>query len=68
MLMQPVTSSNIAAIGYEKGTLHIRFRSGNIYAYYHVPESIYNNLMAASSHGKYFHANIKGKYGDTQIS
>lgn len=65
--MHPVISSDIASIGYEGGTLHIKFKSGGIYAYYNVPQSVYSGLMSAGSHGKYFHAYIKGKYGDTRI-
>lgn len=67
MTMQPVSSSNIASIGYENGLLHIRFHSGGLYAYYNVPTSIYNGFMNASSHGSYFHSHIKGRYGDTKI-
>lgn len=67
MVMQPVSSSNIASIGYDNGTLHIRFQSGAAYAYYNVPQSVYNNFLSAASLGKYFHANIKGRYGDTRI-
>lgn len=67
MQMRSVSSSDISSIGYEGSTLHIRFNSGGLYAYYNVPASIYNALMSASSHGKYFHANIKGRYGDTRI-
>ena len=67
MIMKSVVSSDIDSIGYEYGTLHIRFNSGGLYRYSNVPESIYNGLMSASSHGKYFHAYIKGKYGDTRI-
>ena len=67
MQMIPVSSSNIASIGYDGSTLHIRFHSGGLYAYYNVPSGIYNGLMSASSKGRYFHANIKGRYGDTKI-
>lgn len=67
MNMISVSSSDIASIGYEGSTLHIRFNSGGLYAYYNVPASVYNGLMGAGSHGKYFHANIKGRYGDTKI-
>ncbi|MCL2838833.1 MAG: KTSC domain-containing protein [Oscillospiraceae bacterium] len=67
MNMKYVSSSNIYAIGYESSTLHIRFHSGGLYAYYNVPQHIYSNLMNASSHGEYFHAHIKGRYGDTCI-
>ena len=67
MNMISVNSSDISSIGYDGSTLHIRFHSGGLYAYYNVPSSIYNGLMTAGSHGKYFHANIKGHYGDTRI-
>lgn len=67
MQMTPVSSSDISSIGYDGSTLHIRFNSGGLYAYYNVPSSVYNGLMSTGSHGKYFHANIKGRYGDTKI-
>jgi hypothetical protein len=47
MTMQPVNSSNIAAIGYdpETQTLAIEFRSGGTYEYYDVPEQVFEGLM-----------------------
>lgn len=65
MIMISVSSSNIASIGSEDGTMHIRFHSGGLCAYFDVPQSL--ELMGASSKGKYFHAHIKGRYGDTRI-
>jgi hypothetical protein len=65
--MISVSSSDIDSVGYENGTLHIRFNSGGLYAYYGVPQSVYQGLMSAGSHGQYFNANIKGRYGDTRI-
>lgn len=62
MVMQPVSSSNLASVGYENGTLHIGFTNGSLYAYYNVPFAVYQNLMTAPSHGEYFHARIKGIY------
>ncbi len=67
MHMIPVSSTDISSIGYEGTTLHIRFHSGGLYAYYNVPSRVYSGLMNASSKGRYFHANIKGRYGDTKI-
>lgn len=67
MNMIPVSSSDIASIGYENGTLHIRFRSGGLYAYFGVPQSVYSDLMNAPSKGQYFHAHIRGRYGDRRI-
>ena len=62
MNMNPVVSSNIASIGYENGTLYVAFLNNSLYSYLNVPESVYNGLMAAESHGKYLNAHIKGVY------
>ena len=64
MIRQPVSSSNIRAIGYdsESNMLEIEFRSGGVYQYFGVPEPIYNELMHASSHGSYFHRYVKDRY------
>lgn len=62
MNMIPVSSSNLAAVGYEAGTLRILFNSGSIYDYYGVPESVYNGLMRASSKGNYHADFIKNSY------
>lgn len=61
MNLTPVTSSNLKAIGYDPGNqiLQIAFKNGGTYDYYNVPESVYNGLMAASSHGSYFDSHIK---------
>ncbi len=67
MKMISVTSTNISSVGYDGSTMHILFNSGGLYAYHDVPSSVYNGLMGASSKGKYFHAYIKGRYGDTRI-
>ena len=61
MQRKSVESSNLASVGYDSSeqTLEVQFKHGGIYQYTSVPESIYNGLMNASSHGKYFDANIK---------
>ena len=60
----PVSSSNLTSVGYdtERKILEIEFNSGGIYQYFDVPENIHDDLMNASSHGEYFHANIKKYY------
>jgi hypothetical protein len=66
----PVKSSMIYSIGYEvdTSTLEIEFVSdSSVYQYYDFPEYLYNEFMSSGSKGKYFHANIKGKYGDTKV-
>lgn len=69
MNRMPVNSSNIASVGYDSSSniLEIEFNSGSIYQYFNIPESEYQNLMNASSHGKYFAAKIKNNYKYRQI-
>lgn len=62
MQMIPVTSSNLSSVGYEGQTLYVRFHHGGLYAYDGVPERVYQELMAAPSHGKYLARYVKGVY------
>ncbi len=57
----PVSSSNIASIGYdeERLILEVEFLNGSIYQYFGVPQSLYQGLMRASSHGSYLDDYIK---------
>lgn len=61
MKRQSVSSSNLASIGYdaENEILEVEFNHGGIYQYFDVPESVYIELMNASSHGQYFDRNVK---------
>lgn len=65
----PVSSSNLSSVGYDANDriLEIQFNSGRIYQYSNVPEDIYEGLMAAPSHGKYFHQHIRDVYPDRRI-
>ncbi len=64
MQREPVTSSNIASIGYdeEAQTLEVEFLTGETYQYFDVPMSVYQELMSTASHGRYLNQYIKGKY------
>lgn len=57
-------SSNLAAIDYEPKTktLTVEFHSGINYDYDNVPMSVVQDLVSASSQGKYFNQKIDGKY------
>ena len=59
-----VDSSNLKSVRYDVNTkiLEIEFRDGSVYQYYEVPLSIYEGLMNASSHGKFFHAYVRNVY------
>lgn len=64
MNMIPVSSSNLAAVGYDEKskTLFITFHKSGTYAYDNVPESVYRGLMAAGSKGQYHKAYIKHSF------
>lgn len=62
MEMKAVSSSNIAAVGFDGGTLRVQFTNGAQYDYSGVSEELYNQLMAAESIGRFFNQNIKGSY------
>ncbi len=60
----PVESRTILDIGYDSAsmTLEIGFKSGGVYQYFDVPETMYQELMNAPSKGSFLHQNIKGNY------
>lgn len=62
--MRPVTSTNLAAVGYDgaKRELHVRFNnSSQTYIYSDIDISEYKNLMGARSLGVYFFRNIRDR-------
>ncbi len=74
MEYQEVTSSNIAAVGFEAsvpvsefGTLGIRFTSGDEYLYSDVPTTVAEALLGAESVGKAFYAMVRGKYSTLKV-
>lgn len=64
-----VTSSNIDRVGYNPVTSHLLvvFKSGKRYLYQGVPESVYKELMAAESHGKFFNKYIRTAFAFTEL-
>ena len=67
--MIPVNSSNLKAVGSNEstGTLEIEFYGGRVYQYSGVSKSTYDQLMAAESHGRFFHRFIKDRYPTIRI-
>jgi hypothetical protein len=65
MLLVPVISSNLAAIGYDEisGEMQIQFLNGRIYSYQNVPPDVYMGLVNAPSKGQYFGAMIRNQPG-----
>ena len=64
MTREPVSSSNLASIGYDSQTLTLEvcFKSGRIYQYFDVPENIYDGLRATGSPGGYLNRKVKGNF------
>lgn len=69
MQRQKVQSSNLSSIGYdeENQLLEIEFNHGRVYEYFDVPNDVYEELMNASSHGRYFISEIKDSYDYNKI-
>lgn len=67
--MISVSSSDVKAVGYNKGTfkLFINYLN-NTYVYFNVPEIEYINLLATNFKCKYFNLMIKPRYRFQQIS
>jgi hypothetical protein len=65
----PVSSSNIASVGYDADsqTLEVEFLKGGIYQYFQVPQNVHEDFMASSSKGQYHHQNIKNRYPTTRV-
>lgn len=62
MSLISVSSSAIRAIGYEDGTLAVRFHRTGTYYHYGVPYSVFEGLLHASSKGAFYNAFIRGRY------
>lgn len=61
---QPVSSSNVASIGYSRHlrALEIEFTRGAIYRFLDVPKSLYRELMESSSKGHFIAQNLRDQY------
>ena len=64
MKREPVKSSNLKSVGYDKTKklLEIEFHTGAVYQYQGVLGHIYKQLMRAPSLGTYFHKTIRDQY------
>ena len=62
--MHPVSSSNVAELGYDENNqmVYVRFMNGTLYRYSNVPIYEYEALDNAPSIGSYLHRNYKNIY------
>ncbi len=69
MNRQPVTSSNVAEVGYDIDTmtLEVAFKDGTVYQYFDVPEAVHQEMISSSSVGKFLNGQIKNNYRYAKI-
>lgn len=69
MERHPISSTNIASVGYESEseTLEIEFLTGSTYQYFDVPQQVFEGLKTASSPGQYFAQHVKGVFRYSKI-
>jgi hypothetical protein len=62
--MTPVSSSNVAELGYDPDNqiVYVRFLDNRLYVYKGVSQSEYDGLLNAPSIGSYLHRNFKNVY------
>lgn len=68
--LTPVTSSNIAGVGYDAatGALTVQFHSGAIWQYSDVPPKTYAELMTGEGIGARFAADIRAQYPGVRVA
>ena len=66
MERQPISSSNIVSAGYDPATqtLELEFKGGVVWQYTHFPEEMWYEFLGSPSQGKYFHSQIRARFGD----
>ncbi len=71
----PLTSTNLNSCAFDgasqmgqPGSLSIQFKTGGIWKYSAVPDSVFEELKASTSPGKYFLDEIKGRFLAEKVS
>ena len=64
MIRKPCVSSNVRSYGYDPGAeiLEVEFTNKRVYQLFKVPIQVYHDLEAATSKGKFYAENLKGRY------
>ena len=70
MERQPVKSSVIAALGYDRQTqmLEVEFTTGRVYEYFAVPATVFEGFLKAESIGRYFNAHVRDHYRVKEVT
>jgi hypothetical protein len=69
MKREPVDSSAINSVGYDRATnvLELELAEGEVYRYFAVPHRVHRELLAAGSIGRYFLSEIRDRYGYQRV-
>jgi len=69
IVREPVSSTNVASIGYDElsETLEVEFQNGTIYQYFNVGLSLYEQLKAAPSKGQFLNFHIKNAFPYSRV-
>ncbi|MET3591804.1 hypothetical protein ABID26_001188 [Mesorhizobium shonense] len=61
---QAANSTTIASFGYDPiiEVLEVEFHKSGVYQYFNVPASVFEQFLAAPSHGVFLNTYIKGQY------
>ena len=57
-----ITSSNLAAAFHDGEDLYLEFNKGKVYRYLDVPVTVFEELLASESAGRYFHTAIRERF------
>jgi hypothetical protein len=64
--MTLVKSADLLAVGFDndRSEMWVRFRTrpNLVYVYAAVPREVFQQLLAASSHGRFFHVHVRDVY------
>ena len=63
MEREPVESSALASVGYDRDVLEVEFVNGSVYQYVGVPVWVYEALMMAQSYGRF----NRGAHGRSHV-
>lgn len=64
MEWQPLESKMFLRAAYDADSriLYLRFRSGDVYRYFELPEEQYQEFLNAESRGRYFLSHIRDRF------
>lgn len=69
MNREPVSSSNVASVGYDEATqiLEVEFVNGSVYQYYNVGNALFEQFMQAASKGQFLNIYIRPSYPYSRV-